>query len=106
MDPKTGQRFSGEYCRNSVYILMMGEKQLPAAGIDIVIFAQIFHRHCGTLNMPGRAYISPLGFEKYPPLQFRQPGSFKEREIPGIFFFILVQIYGGAQFYFVNIDTG
>jgi len=104
--PVPCKRFSSQSTGNCDFIFVVGKNQLAATGVDIISFPEIFHCHGNTLNVPWRTYIAPVGFSEYSSFQFRKSGSFKKRKVSGIILFIFIKIYGGTQFYLVDIDAG
>ena len=105
MKPAICQGFAADGRGDGDLVLMVGEDQFAAAGVDVNRLPQIFGGHGHTLDMPGRPHVAPLGFRKQAPLEFRKPGPLEEGEIPWVVLFILVQIDGMPQPYLLQIDA-
>ena len=73
--------------------------------MDVEVFAQIFHGDGSGLDMPGGAGVAPFGFIKDSLFQLRKGGSLHQCEVAGVVFFIFIQIHGGTESDFVDIDA-
>src|SRR3989344_3362820 len=71
VEPETDERFACGCFALGNFIFMMRENEIFASTMNIQCFAQMFHAHARTLDMPTGAALSPWAFPKNLSIAFR-----------------------------------
>src|SRR5271156_161839 len=80
----------------------MRESEVNASGVNVESFAEIFHSHGGTFDVPPGAPWADACL----PEMLAGFGGFPEREIAGVVFFVAIIIDASAGFHSAEIDLG
>src|SRR5207244_12120189 len=89
MKPVADERLSGRAFALRDLILVMGEYQVDAAGVDVERLPEVLHAHCRTLDMPARTARAEGGLPDVLAGLARLPAH----EVARVLIRILVDIY-------------
>ena len=92
MQPIIGQGLAGQGLGNGDLIFMMRKHQVLAGKMNIEGLPEIMNGHGRTFDMPAGPDIAPVGFIKNALFQLVKGRALQQGEIPGIVFFIVIEI--------------
>src|SRR6478672_119160 len=95
MEPEASELFAGERLRLRNFILVVGENEVLATGMQVERLAQFLHGHDGALNMPAGPAWPNLTF----PECFAGLRSLPQREVAGVVFLVFIHVDASAIFH-------
>src|SRR5215475_71846 len=103
VDPEPDKRLPGGRFALRDFVFVMRKNVIHTAAMDVESFAEIFHRHGRTFQVPARTPFAkrrlPLGFA-------RILRSLPEDEIARLLLFVFVCVNAGADLQFSSVQLG